>query len=117
MRRSIARKRGRVVYRTCLENKSPERDREFESHRFRRIQSATHAIILTKDYAALIEWREFFKRQNIPVVLEVVSHQGQLPLMPRDLDLLYVKDLDRKVHHDGDVSAITKALIQKFKLN
>ncbi len=25
-----------LVYRTCLENKSPARDREFESHRLRR---------------------------------------------------------------------------------
>lgn len=80
------------------------------------VKPATHAVIVAKDWVTLLEWQEFFTNRKIPVVLQVVSHLGQPPLIPSSLDVVYVQDLNRQIHFDGEVSHVTKRILQCFKL-
>lgn len=68
------------------------------------------AIVVAKDWGTLDEWEEFFVKKSIPIILRVVSHLGQLPLIPPTRDVLHVKGLKRQIHLNGEVSHVAKHL-------
>lgn len=71
------------------------------------VEPADQAIIVAKSWSGLTEWSEYFEEHRIPVVLRVISHLGQLPLLPEGTtDIHYVQGLNRTVHLNGEVRTI-----------
>lgn len=84
-----------------------------ESHYLDEIVApADQAIVVAKDWAGLVEWQEFFERQKLPVFLKVISHLGQLPMIPPHVDAVYVQGLCRQIHLNGEVRSVAERIAQ-----
>lgn len=79
------------------------------------MEPADQAIIVAKDWESLDRWDECFCVYQVPITLRIISHLGQLPLIPPSVpNVLYVEGLKRQIHLNGEVSNVARHIIIKF---
>jgi len=79
------------------------------------LEPADQAIVVARDWEGLDMWDECFSVYKVPITLRVISHLGQLPLIPPSTrDVLYVRGLKRQIHLNGEVSEVARHIVTKF---
>jgi hypothetical protein len=80
------------------------------------VKPAHKAILVAKDEQGFVEWDAFFLKQNIPVVLRVISYRHQMLLFPPVLqNLLFVHGLERKILISHEITAVADFVLQQCR--
>jgi len=77
----------------------------------RMVEPAHQAIIVARDWGTMEAWQKFFAAQGIPVVLRIVSYQGELPedrALPKDA--LLVGNLNRSVVQTPEIVRVAERI-------